>query len=107
MSGPGDALKPDADAVRLRVRLTPRAARDSVGGFERLASGETVLVVHVRAVPEKGAANRALEVVLADALDLPKSRVEVIAGETARVKMVRLRGAPDTVSAAIERLAHR
>lgn len=90
--------------MRLRVRLTPRAARDRIVGFEVLSSGEAVLGVQVRAVPEKGAANTALEVCLAKALDVAKSRVTVVSGQTARVKVVRIEGPPDDLVAAIGRL---
>lgn len=33
---PRAALRPAADGVRLRVRLTPKASRDAIGSFERL-----------------------------------------------------------------------
>lgn len=42
----------------------------------------------MRAAPEKGAANTALEALLAKALKLPKSKVRVTRGATARVKSV-------------------
>jgi uncharacterized protein YggU (UPF0235/DUF167 family) len=72
-----------------------------------LAGGETVLGVEVRAVPEKGAANAALEACLAKALGIAKSRVGVAAGTTSRLKTVRIEGPPDAVAAALARLAVR
>jgi uncharacterized protein YggU (UPF0235/DUF167 family) len=57
----------------------------------------------VRAVPEKGKANAALEALLAEALDVPKSAVSVIAGGTSRLKSVRVAGNPDFLAAAIEK----
>ena len=50
-----------ADGVDLHVRLTPRAAKDEVGGVETMADGRAHLSARVRAVPEKGAANAALD----------------------------------------------
>jgi uncharacterized protein YggU (UPF0235/DUF167 family) len=48
--------------------------------------------VRVRAAPVEGAANTALERLLADALGLPKSRVSVARGASARVKTVEIDG---------------
>lgn len=104
MTGSDGAIRCEDGAVRLRVRLTPRAARDRIVAFEVLSSGETVLGVQVRAVPEKGAANTALEACLAKALDVAKSRVVVVSGQTARVKVVRIEGPPKELTAAIGRL---
>jgi uncharacterized protein YggU (UPF0235/DUF167 family) len=53
-------------------------------------------------VPEKGAANSALERLLADCLNLPKSAVSVVAGATSRLKTVRLSGHPEKLARAVE-----
>jgi uncharacterized protein YggU (UPF0235/DUF167 family) len=45
-------------------------------------------------VPENGAANRALERLVAKALDVPASAVSIIAGGTARLKTLRIVGDP-------------
>lgn len=74
------------------VRLTPRAAKDAIGGQKAGADGRTYLVAHVRAVPEKGAANAALEKLLANWLGVPPSTVSVIAGATSRMKTVLVAG---------------
>ncbi len=79
-------------ALDIRVRLTPRAAHDRVDGIETLSDGSSVLTARVRAVPEKGAANAALEKLIAATTKRPRSTVEVVAGGTARVKTVRLTG---------------
>ena len=89
-------------AVVLTVRLTPRAARDSIDGVGALSDGRAVVLARVRAVPDKGEANRALVELLAKALRVPKSAVAVIAGATARVKQVRIAGEPQALSGTIE-----
>ncbi len=76
--------------AELRVRVTPNAARDAVEGPGEDASGQRFLKVRVRAVPEKGKANAAVEALLARALDVPKSAVSVEKGETQRIKTVRI-----------------
>ncbi|MEX0954541.1 MAG: DUF167 family protein [Rhizobiaceae bacterium] len=86
------------DGIALFVRLTPRGGGDRIDGVRRVADGREYLAVRVRAAPEKGAANAALEVLLAKSMGMPKSAVSVTAGHTARVKTVRLAGDPDQLS---------
>lgn len=83
------------------VRLTPRAAMDRIDGLERLSDGRPVIAARVRAVPEDGKANTALERLLAEMAGVPKSSATVIAGKTARLKTVRLRDAPVTAETAL------
>lgn len=54
-----------------------------------------VLRVRVKAVTDKGKANAAVIVLVAKALDVPKSRIRVTAGETARLKTVAIEGDGD------------
>ncbi len=84
--------------IELSVRLTPRGGGDRIDGAMRTSDGREYLAVRVRAVPEKGAANVALEALLAKSLGMPKSAVSVTAGHTARVKTLRIFGDPDQLS---------
>jgi uncharacterized protein YggU (UPF0235/DUF167 family) len=61
-------------------------------GVGRAADDSRHLLARVRAAPEKGAANAALERLLSERLGLPRSTVSVIAGGTSRLKTVRLSG---------------
>jgi hypothetical protein len=71
----------------LRIRLTPRAAR------ERLAAGpDGGFAAHVTAPPVDGAANAALCRLVAKAAGVPPSRVSVVRGQRARQKVVRIDG---------------
>ena len=63
---------------------------DAIEGLGEDASGRSFLKVRVRAAPEKGKANAAIEALLAKALGLPKSAVSVDKGETQRIKTVRI-----------------
>ncbi len=49
------------------------------------------LRVRVTAAPEAGQANRAVTELLADALDVPLSSVELVRGDASRDKLVRVR----------------
>ncbi|QND68023.1 DUF167 domain-containing protein [Mesorhizobium loti] len=90
--------------VDLFVRLTPKAALDRLESVETTADGRSHLKARVRAVPENGAANQALERLLAKALGVPPSAVSVVAGGTARLKTVRISGDPAMLVKGIEAL---
>lgn len=83
-------LETDGTGLLLPVRLTPNASRDAIEGWRETADGERHLAVRVRAVPEKGKANKALIALLAKQLGLPKRDVDVIRGTTSRLKTVRI-----------------
>lgn len=96
------AWRRDRDgALLLSLRVTPNAGIDRVDGVEQRDDGSEVLRVRVRAVPDKGRANAAVIAVLAQYLGMPRSSVAVIAGETARLKTVRIAGPAEP---ALERL---
>jgi uncharacterized protein (TIGR00251 family) len=92
--------------LKVRVRLTPKSSRDGVDGVENTADG-SAFKVHVRAVPEKGEANKALVRAFADWLDVPKRTIEVAQGSKSRCKMLVVAGDRAQLSARIaERLAN-
>ncbi|ESX53955.1 hypothetical protein X761_17735 [Mesorhizobium sp. LSHC424B00] len=72
-----------ADGIDLFIRLTPKSSVDRLEGAEVSADGRSHLKARVRAVPENGAANAALEPLVAKALGVPASVVSVVAGGTA------------------------
>ncbi|MGB6838537.1 MAG: DUF167 domain-containing protein [Dehalococcoidia bacterium] len=76
-----------AAEVSLRVRVTPRSSRDEVVGWQ-----EGVLRVRVQAAPVGGRANEALMRLLAEALGLARSALEVTRGHRGRDKTVRVVG---------------
>ena len=69
----------------LRVRLQPRASRDSM----EEPRGDC-LRVRVSAPPVDGRANERLIRLLADACGVPRSSVKLESGRTGRVKRVRI-----------------
>lgn len=78
--------------MRLTVRLTPRAASDGVDGWGRDDKDRPVLKVRVRAAPVDGKANAALIALMAKTLDVPRSRIRLVAGDTARAKTLEIEG---------------
>ena len=85
-------FRPRDNGIDLFVRLTPKAALDRIDGVETAADGRSHLKARVRAVPENGAANQALERMMAKALGVPVSAVSVVAGGTSRLKTLRVVG---------------
>ena len=92
----------EAGGVVLSVRLTPRAARDSVDGVGVLSDGRAVALARVRALPSEGEANAALLALLAKRLRVAKSAVTIAAGHSARLKQVRIAGDPDGLAREID-----
>ena len=81
-----------ADAcVIVRFRLTPKSSKDIIDGLEITAEGPA-FKARVRAIPEDGAANTALERLVAEWLQVPKSAVHLVAGGKSRVKSLRIDG---------------
>ena len=80
-------LKPHAEGVVLPVRAMPGASRSGVRGEHRGG-----LKVAVTQIAEKGKANAAIVEVLADALALKRSQIELISGEGHRDKQFLIRG---------------
>lgn len=101
----GEIFRLRADGIDLFVRLTPKAASDALDGVETTADGRCHLKARVRAVPEKGAANGALEKLVAKTLAVPASSVAVVAGGTARLKTLRISGDPTELVRRVSGLA--
>ncbi len=84
----------------LAVRVTPKAARDGIDGLADTAEGPA-LKVRVRAVPDEGKANAAVESVVARWLGLPARQVAVARGHKSRVKMLEIGGEPRALEALV------
>lgn len=101
MSAAG-ALRKSVDGLVIRFRLTPKSSSDKVEGLVETAEG-SALQARVRAAPSDGEANDALVRLVASWVDLPKSRISVIAGHKSRIKSVEISNAPEPLIADIER----
>jgi len=82
---PADAIRALVDGEgRLSVRVTPGARS------EALALEDGRLTARVRAKPEDGKANEAVRDLIARALGLAPSRIEMLRGATSREKQFRV-----------------
>ena len=86
--------------VMLTVRLTPKSGKDEIVGVETFGE-ETVLKALVRALPEAGRANAALERLIANWLDVPPSSVAVVQGGKSRLKQVAIAGDAEALAALV------
>jgi uncharacterized protein (TIGR00251 family) len=68
----------------LALRVTPRANENKIVGL----LGDGTIKVHIAAPPADDDANKELVAFLAQVLGVPKSRVEIVAGNTGRDKLI-------------------
>lgn len=82
---PAEAILALADREgRLALRVTPGSRSEAI------SIGDGAVAVKVRAKPTDGEANQAVLALLAEALDLPTSRLRMLRGATGRDKLVQL-----------------
>ena len=72
--------------AQIAVRVTPKASRN------RITREDGVIRVYVTAVPEGGKATKEVIKLLARALGVPKSRLELLRGTTSRDKVFGVKG---------------
>jgi len=80
-------LRVQAHGILLSIKLQPRAAANEVG--EPLGNE---LKMKVTAPPVDAAANQALIKLLAEILDCPRNRVELVRGHTSCHKVIKVIG---------------
>ncbi|MCX4348680.1 MAG: DUF167 domain-containing protein [Alphaproteobacteria bacterium] len=90
--------------IVLNIRVMPNASSCAFRGLFTGADGTEYLKVAVVSVPEKGKANKELLTFLAKKLNLPKSCMELISGDTDRYKRILVKQAGGDVLAQMENL---
>ncbi len=93
------------DGIDLAVRLTPKGGRDAIDGTSVESDGRAWLAVRVSAPPESGKANKAMIKMLAKRLGVAQSAITLVAGETQRLKRLRIEGDPRALAQAIDDLS--
>ena len=97
-------LRSDGDDLLLAIRSTPKSARENIGGEWRDDKGALWLQASVRAVPEKGKANKALIQRIAERLGIAAKDIVLESGDTHRLKRLRLIGLADEADRIIQEL---
>ncbi len=83
----------------IHVKVVPRASRNEIVGV----GTDGALKIRVTAAPVDGAANEAVIKLLAEALDIPKSNIDIVAGQTSTSKIISLIGIePERVDALLK-----
>lgn len=85
------------DAVFFSVRVAPRASKSEIAG-----EIDGLVKIRLCSPPVDGAANAELTKLLARALDVSRSDVEIVSGRTSKTKRIRIAGI--TVDAVKSRL---
>jgi hypothetical protein len=68
----------------LALRITPRARKNAIVGVQ----SDGTIKIHITAPPVDDKANQALISFLAEVLGIAKSRIEIVAGDSGRDKLV-------------------
>ncbi|MBI2487763.1 MAG: YggU family protein [Deltaproteobacteria bacterium] len=80
-------LKEEESAITVEIQVQPRSSRDEICGFQ---NGR--VKVKVTAPPEGGKANEKLREIIGKAFGVAKSKVEIVRGETSRLKTIKIHG---------------
>jgi len=91
--------------VLIRFHLNPKASREAIEGIRPTADGPA-FKARVRAAPQDGEANRALAALVARWLEVPPSRVSIVAGARSRLKGVKVEGDPLGLRRLLEAKSH-
>ncbi|PPC81066.1 MAG: hypothetical protein CTY31_05010 [Hyphomicrobium sp.] len=94
-----------AACVIVHFRLTPKSSKESIDGLLTSAEG-SAFQARVRAPPEDGAANAALERLAAEWLQVPKRSVQLLTGAKSRLKSLKIVGDPDALDKLLQRKLH-
>jgi uncharacterized protein len=77
------------EPVRIKVRVTPGAKMNAISALK-----EEVWYIKIAAPPVEGKANEELVSYLGHLLDVRKSAIELLKGQSSRVKIVAVTGLP-------------
>lgn len=82
-------LKHEPHHTLLHIKVTPNSSHQKISGKFIDEKNQEWLKVNLRAVPEDGKANEELIKFLSKTFKISKSEIEILRGETSRMKVVR------------------
>jgi len=100
-----DPCRRDGDDLLVAIRLSPRAAREKIGGVWTDADGKPWLQASVTAPPDRGRANAALIALLAARLKIAPSSIFLETGDVSRLKRLRILDCTPAIAQALETIA--
>jgi len=75
----------------LKIKVIPRSHINEVVDLMIGEDNEQIYKIRIKAPPEKGKANAELVKFLGKHLDIPKDRIEIIAGKSETTKLIRIK----------------
>ena len=88
-------VQQNSDHFLLHVKVTPNSSATKISGKFLDEKNQEYLKINLAAVPTDGKANDALIKFLSKFLKIPKSKIEILRGETSRIKVVKIFGEAD------------
>ena len=82
-------MKNSAGDFFLAVKIIPNSAQNKITGKFLDEKGQECLKINIAAQPEDGKANDELVKFLSQILKIPKSKIEILRGATARHKLLK------------------
>lgn len=95
----------DGADLLLAIRLSPRASRAQIGGLFTDSHGSRWLQASVTAPPDRGKANATLIALLAKRLRIPASTILLEAGDTNRLKRLRIADCTPAIEQALQNMS--
>ena len=77
----------DNDSITLKIKAQPNASKSEFVGLY----GKDALKVRVAAPAVEGAANKELIKFIAKSFKVPKSSVELVSGQSSKIKLIKLK----------------
>lgn len=84
----------------IRIKVIPKSSKNQIVDIieeETEFGPQKTIKVKLRAVPEKGKANKALIEFLSDSLNVSKSQISILSGASSQIKLLKI-DSPDTLN---------
>ncbi|MBI2634246.1 DUF167 domain-containing protein [Candidatus Peregrinibacteria bacterium] len=74
----------------IRVKVIPRSGKNEIVEIMEDSSGEKTWKIRIKAIPEKGKANKELIRFLSEEFKTEKENISIISGETDHLKLIKI-----------------
>ncbi|MBI4232377.1 DUF167 domain-containing protein [Candidatus Peregrinibacteria bacterium] len=75
----------------LRIKVIPKSPKNEIVEIMTDAEGEETIKIRIKAVPEKGKANKELIKFLSKELGLSSSSISIISGKSEQLKLIKVK----------------
>jgi len=74
----------------LRIKVIPRSNKTEIAEIMKDQAGEKTIKIRIKAVPEKGKANKELIKFISKELKISKDDIKIISGKTDKLKLIKI-----------------